>query len=86
MQLHIDPHGTLQCVYGEAIDLASLGLPSSAAPATSSRTNTAAGGPICSPWADLGWVRSRFGVKRSTPRVPGWKTHWPTQPTIADPT
>ena len=26
MQLHIDSHGTLHCVYDEAIDLASLGL------------------------------------------------------------
>jgi hypothetical protein len=25
VQLHIDPQGTLQCVYGEALDLASLG-------------------------------------------------------------
>jgi hypothetical protein len=86
MQLHIDPQGTLQCVYSEALDLASLG------PLSIRRASQVEPDKRGRWWADLAPVGGpRLGpfARRSqaldAERV--WlEAHWPTRPAVADPT
>ena len=58
MQLHIDPHGTLQCVYGEVIDLASLGplLIRRASHVRAGRTRSLVGRSFTDGWTAVGFV------------------------------
>jgi hypothetical protein len=84
MQLHIDLHGTLHCVYGEAIDLTSLGLLSIRRASHVEPDNQGRW------WVDLAPVGGpRLGpfLKRSEAldAERAWlEAHWPAKPAIAD--
>ena len=86
MQLHIDPHGTLQCVYGEVIDLASLG------PLLIRRASHVEPDEHGRWWADLSPIGGpRLGSfplrSQALDAESAWlEEHWPAQLAIADPT